>query len=232
MGKQYDVILLEGIHELGNAGETKTVKKGFALNYLIPKGLAAPVTKDTLNQLSSIKKKEEKRLAELKEVAGTAEALDGKTIKFEVATTDDGKLYGSIDANDVIKEVSTQFNIELDKKILSLKNPIKEAGETQVAVALHPELQPQLTVVVIAKMTEAQRKKLAEKEKQEKALAEKKQEAEEAAQKAEEEAAAVEGIDIVSEEDQNEESSKKEAEVNTEEKLILIQYTLWKKERV
>ena len=194
---KFDIILLEHVQDLGNAGEQKSVKKGFALNYLIPQGLALPVTKDTINRLDSIRKKEAKRLEELKkEVAGTAEALEGQSFTFEVATTDDGKLYGSIDAGDLVKQLNTKLELNLNKKLLSLKNPIKEAGETEVAVDLHPEVQPKITVIVKGIMTEAQKKKAAEKEK----LAKAKQEQAEAEAKAKEEEAAAIDEDIANEE--------------------------------
>lgn len=204
---KYDIILLERVQDLGNAGEQKSVKKGYALNYLIPQGLALPVTKDTVNRLASIRKKEVKRLEELKkEVAGTAEALEGQSFTFEVATTDDGKLYGSIDAGDLVKQVNAKCELDLNKKSLSLKNPIKEAGETKVSVDLHPEVQPKITVIVKGIMTEAQKKKQAEKEKLEKA----KQEQEEADAIAKEEEAAAIDEDIANEE-------KVEETVNTED---------------
>ena len=203
---KYDIILLERVQDLGNAGEQKSVKKGYALNFLIPQGLALPVTKDTINRLDSIRKKEAKRLEELKkEVAGTAEALEGQTLTFEVATTDDGKLYGSIDANDVVKQLNVKYELKLNKKSLSLKNPIKEAGETEISVDLHPEVQPKVTVIVKGIMTEAQKKRQAEKEK----LAKAKQEQAEAEAKAKEEEAAALDEEIANEE-------KVEETVNTD----------------
>lgn len=148
------VILLENIKNLGQKYEIKNVKDGYARNFLIPKGLAIPATKEkiewALKQQEIYAKKAEEKL---KEVQKVAEQLDGQEVIFNVKIGEKGQLFEAIN-NTKIAQKLKEMGFEVKKSQILLEEPIKEVGEFQVKIALEEGLEPEITVVVNAEEEE------------------------------------------------------------------------------
>jgi len=112
-----------------DSNQVKDVPLGYAVNYLLPKGLAVVATKKKLEELKKEqeKAKEEKKEDKLKD-RQQAERLDGKVVRFKEKAGKSGKIHGSITKKEIAKELGVlKTNIELDK-------PIKKVGEYEVGL--------------------------------------------------------------------------------------------------
>jgi len=144
-----DIILLEHIDDLGTVGQTVKVKPGYARNYLFPKKLACPATDKNLNFYRALIEAKQKKLAKAK---GAAE-LQAQNISALVLTFvrksrgQDARLFGSV-TNIDLAEAREQQGFEIDRKRISLSEPIKKLGEYKATVRLHPEVAATITVVV------------------------------------------------------------------------------------
>lgn len=143
------VLLLRDQEKLGKAGDTKNVADGYARNYLIPRGLAVLATKGALKQAETIRKGEEKRRAKLfAEAQAVANQLAGTTLTFRALASETGKLYGSITANDIAEAIQREKGLELDKRKVELREPLRSLGTHTVTVRLAAELTPSVTVII------------------------------------------------------------------------------------
>jgi large subunit ribosomal protein L9 len=132
-----EVILLENIDNIGRSGEVVSVKDGFARNCLVPAGRAVFVTADNLRRAEILKKKyvqeEMERLGVLKELAAK---LGTVSIKIEAKASEEGNLFGSVGANQILDALKEQgFEIEL--KSVKLEENIRKVGVYSVPIALH-----------------------------------------------------------------------------------------------
>ena len=144
------VILLEKVRNLGSLGEEVRVKSGFARNFLIPYGKAVVANEDN-------RKKFEARRAELEAVQRDAlgkaqargEKLAGATVQIVRKISEDGKLFGSVGMRDIVDAmVAAGFEIERSEVHLD-RGPIKEVGDHEISVSLHPEVNIKIHVSVV-----------------------------------------------------------------------------------
>lgn len=135
------IILLEDVNKIGKKGELKEVKEGYAHNFLFPKNLALPATKQNLVAIEKekeLKKEEEKKRKQEAEAIG--QKLTNKEFIFKVKCGDKGKLFGSLTTKEIAAEIEKQYKIKLDKRKLSIDEPIKALGTYSVTAKLHPEV--------------------------------------------------------------------------------------------
>jgi len=145
------VILKEDVIGLGKSGEVKQVKDGFARNFLLPKKLALEATGANLKQVEAeSKKRAAQRALEKKKAQEVAERLNNFSVTITVEVNEDGKLYGSLTAQDIAKSISVE-GVELDKKNIVLNAPIKELGIYDLDVRLHSEVMVKIKVWVVKK---------------------------------------------------------------------------------
>jgi large subunit ribosomal protein L9 len=143
------VLLLRDHEKLGKAGDIKNVADGYARNYLLPRGLAVLATAGALKQAETIRKSEEKRRAKLyAEAQAVANQLAGVTLTFRALAGETGKLYGSITAHDIAEAIQRDKGIELDKRKVELREPLRSLGTHTVPIRLATDLAPTVTVVV------------------------------------------------------------------------------------
>jgi len=144
-----EVLLMSAVPQLGDEGDVVKVADGYARNYLLPRGLAAPVNAGTRRQLA---RHQEKRAAELADrLAGARELanrLAGASCTIPVKTGEDEKLYGSVGAADILAALKAQ-DIVVDRHAIKLEHPIKELGVFDVPVELHPEVRAAVKVWVV-----------------------------------------------------------------------------------
>lgn len=142
------VLLIKDVYKLGRAGEIKKVAAGYGRNYLIPQGLAIPASAGAMQQAERIKVKATERRAVLNEELGdVAEVLNGKTITFPVKAGETGRLYGSVNNEEIVKAIEEMYEIELEKRQVETE-PIRQLGTYTIPIHLTMDLVPELTVIV------------------------------------------------------------------------------------
>jgi large subunit ribosomal protein L9 len=142
------LILREDVDKLGNRGEVVSVKPGYARNYLLPKGLAMPVTAGAERLLAQEKKKYEGRqLAAKDEAIKFKETLEGIAITLKKKAGEKGTLFGAVTPSDITDALALQ-SVTLDKRRLDLQ-PIKALGDFKVPVRLHKDVVATLKLAVI-----------------------------------------------------------------------------------
>ena len=145
-----EVILLETIAKLGDLGDKVTVKSGYGRNFLIPQKKGVPATAENLGVF-------EARRAELEKVAGgklveaqnRAETINALSVSIETKAGEEGKLFGSVTVRD-IAEATEAKGVALEKSEIRLpQGPIRELGEFEIDVHLHPEVDAILKLAVV-----------------------------------------------------------------------------------
>ena len=144
-----EVLLLNDVPSLGQAGETVRVASGYARNYLLPKGIAGPVTQATKRRLEKLRKeREELARIQLQEAKAKAAQLKDVSATIRAKTIDGTKLYGSVQASDIVNSLAAQ-GLDVDRSQIVLDEPIHEVGQFDVPVKLHPQVELTLKVWVV-----------------------------------------------------------------------------------
>lgn len=143
-----EVILQQDVDELGMEGDIVNVARGYARNYLIPRGFALEATSRNIKALESKRKKIElKRLKAKEDAEKLKERVDGISVVFYKKSREEGKLYGSVTTSDIGTALEEQ-GVTVDRRKIVLDKPIKEVGEWQVPIKIFPEVTAYINVVV------------------------------------------------------------------------------------
>lgn len=143
------IILLEDVKSLGKKGEIVTVSDGYARNMILPKKLGVEATSKNLNDLKLQNQHAEKvALENLEAAQALAESLKDKKVEVKMKSGEGGRTFGSISTKEIAEAAKKQLNLELDKKKMVLKDPIKALGTYEVQIKLHPKVTGNLTVHV------------------------------------------------------------------------------------
>ena len=143
------VVFLEDAAGVAQGGEVKEVKRGFARNYLIPKGLATPASSDTLQRVERLKRQAEgTRLKVLTDMKALGEELDGAEVKVEMRAGASGRLFGSVTNAVVASELSKITDREIDRRTVDLADSIRNTGQYEVRVRLHQEVDATVKLLV------------------------------------------------------------------------------------
>lgn len=143
------VILLEDVKSLGKKGEIVTVSDGYARNMILPKKLGVEATSKNLNDLKLQNKHAEKVAQEnLAAAQALAKELENKKIELTMKSGEGGRTFGSISTKEIAEAAKKQLGMELDKKKIVLKDPIKALGTYEVQIKLHPQVVGSFTVHV------------------------------------------------------------------------------------
>ena len=136
-----EIILTENIPGLGAEADVVKVRRGYARNYLLPRGKAYEVTPATLRKLDDLKKKRAEREArELNEAEELSRRIGKLSVTFTLATGETGKAFGSITAQDIVNRLKTDLGLEIDRHRIVLDRPIKDTGEHEVPIKLHHDV--------------------------------------------------------------------------------------------
>jgi large subunit ribosomal protein L9 len=145
------VILKEGVTGLGVIGEVKQVKDGYARNYLLPRRLALLATEHNLKKIETDQKKAEiRKVLEKKNAQDLAARLENLSVTIAVEVNDEGKLYGSLSASDIVNALAVE-GVTIDKKNLMMESSIKELGIYDLGIRLHPEVSTKIKAWVVKK---------------------------------------------------------------------------------
>lgn len=142
-----EVILLKDVKGTGKKGEIHDVAVGYAKNYLIKNGLAKEATvgaKKALKAANQAKKREEAELIE--EAKKQKEILENNPIEIYEKAADDGRLFGSITTKKIADEIKKQLNIEVDRRKMTQKIPMRSIGSQTVELKLHNDVVANVTV--------------------------------------------------------------------------------------
>lgn len=144
------VILLKDIKGTGKKGEIINASDGHARNYLIPRGLAKEATDGSVRQLehqnAAKVKKEEEAFEQAKKLA---EEINKLEVTFKTKAGEGGRLFGSITSKDVVDMIKSKHNIEIDKKKITLDQPIRTLGTTNVSIKVYPKVTAHIKVHVV-----------------------------------------------------------------------------------
>jgi len=133
------VILLKDVKNIGKKDEILNVSDGYARNFLLPQRLAMEATAGTLKEIGKKRAAQDARDAEaLAEAKAKAEALSGKVIELKIKCGSQGRLYGSVTAAEVAEMLEKQHGYAADKRKIDLGDPIKEVGDREITIRLHP----------------------------------------------------------------------------------------------
>ncbi len=155
------VILLENVENLGKIGEEATVSEGYARNFLVPRGLG--IVSETRHKgkqggqtnagiLRQLERRKAQAQAEYeREVADAqqqADEISNQSLTIPVQAQEDGKLYGSVGAQQIVAALK-ELGLEVDRRKVALPEPIREVGMSNVEIHLHPEVTATVKVWVV-----------------------------------------------------------------------------------
>ncbi len=145
-----EVLLLKPVDGLGAEGDQVKVRAGYARNFLLPQGMAVPLTLSNRKQVDALKKA--RGLREAKELGGAqelAKQIEKTAIAIAVKTGEGGKLFGAVTAND-LHEKLTAAGVVIEKKRIHLAQPVKTLGKHEVTIKLHADVSVQLSFEVVS----------------------------------------------------------------------------------
>lgn len=146
------VILLQDVKSLGKKGDIVNVSDGYARNMILPKKLGVEATGKNLNDLKLQNQHAEKVAQnQLAEAKALAEELKDKIVEVKIKAGEGGRTFGSVSTKEISAAVKEQLNLEIDKKKISVNDPIKALGTYEAAVKLHSKV----TATLRVKVTEA-----------------------------------------------------------------------------
>ena len=145
-----NVILLEPVGSLGDAGEMVSVKPGYARNWLVPQGLALPATASNQRELDARLQQRAKQLSARKaDALRLQELLADAAVEIRVKAGED-RIYGSVGNRDVADALKQAYDVDVDRRKIELQEPIKTLGEYTLPYRPHPEVTIDLKVVGVA----------------------------------------------------------------------------------
>jgi large subunit ribosomal protein L9 len=152
-----EVILLERVTKLGQMGEVVRVKDGFARNFLLKRGKALRATADNRAKFDGMKAELEARNLKARgEASKVAEKIDGRNVVVLRQASDTGQLFGSVTVRDIIASFEND-GVTISRSQVMLDAPIKTIGKHKIAVAVHPEVEVNVSVTVARSTDEAER---------------------------------------------------------------------------
>ncbi len=144
------LILLSDIPDLGHRGDVVEVADGYARNYLLPRKHAIKATEGAVAQAEALRRaRVEAERKKKDEAERVATQLVGTRVVIAAQAGDEGRLYGSIGAGDIVEGIKKFTGVELDRKVVEITEPIKAIGLHEVTIRLHPEVQFPVTIDVI-----------------------------------------------------------------------------------
>ncbi|MFZ2620570.1 MAG: 50S ribosomal protein L9 [Alphaproteobacteria bacterium] len=148
MSTNIQVILLEQIHGVGKLGQIVKVARGFARNYLLPRGKALNASKENMAKFEAERAAREATMATAKAAAEKEAAkFENLTIALQRQASETGMLFGSVKGRDIAAALAEK-GLTVEVSAIEIGNPIKNVGDHSVKVVLHPEVSVKLAVTV------------------------------------------------------------------------------------
>ena len=151
------LLLVEDVHELGRKGDVVEVKPGYARNFLIPQGKAVIADQRTIRMQAKLQEeRRQKADADRQEAEKLAARFVDLAIETTVNTDHEGRMYGSVTAVDVVALLQEQHQLEVEKRYVLLKHPIKELGTHTIHLRLNEGVEATCTLKIEPKSAIAQ----------------------------------------------------------------------------
>lgn len=146
-----DVILLEDIEKLGEKGQVVSVADGYVRNYLLPRKLAEAASPGRIGEVRQRQEAAQaKKIKDVERAGDLAQVLSKTVLTIEAQAGEDGRLFGSVTTADISKEIYRARNVKIDKKKISLEEPIKEVGDFMVEIEVSAGVNATAKVIVAA----------------------------------------------------------------------------------
>ncbi len=145
-----EVILKEDIQNLGYKDDLVNVRKGYARNYLIPQGKAIIASESAKKVLAENQKQRAHKLAQIKaDAQAIADKMEGVSLTIGAKTSSTGTIFGSV-TNIQFAEALNEKGFEIDRKLIQIKDQVKEVGKYTAVVKLHKEVSVEVPFEVVA----------------------------------------------------------------------------------
>lgn len=146
-----DLILLEKVQNLGDLGDTVSVKPGFGRNFLLPQGKAVPATKENVAEFEARRAELEKLAKErLTGAEGRAARLEDVTLTMTANASEEGKLYGSIGPREISDALGKEGHEVEKSEVIMGEGPVRLIGEYDIHIQLHADVNTTIKLVVEA----------------------------------------------------------------------------------
>lgn len=144
------IILLQDEKKLGKKGDIIEASDGYARNYILPKKIGVEATAKNMNDLKLQKANDAKIAKEQLDAAkALAEEISTKLVTVKIKAGEGGKAFGSVSTKEIAAAMKEQHNLEIDKKKIQLAEALKNFGNYEVSIKLHPQVTGKLTVKVV-----------------------------------------------------------------------------------
>lgn len=144
------LILKKKVDNLGEIGEVVDVKNGYARNYLLPRGLAARVSKGVMQEIEAARRREdEKQKARMTELRTAIEQLSDASVTITAKVNEEGRLFGSVGPGEVAGALQADGFTRITEAMVRMEEQIKEPGVFEVLVHLSPEAEAACKVWVV-----------------------------------------------------------------------------------
>jgi len=143
------VMLTKDVENVGLAGDVKEVADGYGRNYLIPRRLAVLAGKGAEAEARRLREATARREAkERDEARDLAELIDNKTVVVRLKVGAEDKVFGAITNDDVATALRLQHQVDVDRRKIDIKDPLKQLGEHQVPLRLHHEVTAHINLII------------------------------------------------------------------------------------
>ena len=143
------VMLIKDVENVGQAGDVKEVADGFGRNYLIPRRLAIVAGKGAEAEARRLREAVVKREAKDRDQAQElAELIDNKTVVVRLKVGAEDKVFGAITNEDIATALRLQHQVDVDRRKIDLKDPLKQLGEHQVPLRLHRDVDAHINLII------------------------------------------------------------------------------------
>jgi len=145
-----EILLVKPVDNLGGEGDQVKVRAGYARNYLLPRGIAVPLTTANRKQVEALKKRRaEREIHELNGAQEIAKKLEKTSLAFAVKTGEGGRMFGAITAADIHDKL-TAAGFTFEKRRILLHTPVKTLGQHTVKIKLHADVTVELSFDVVS----------------------------------------------------------------------------------
>ena len=142
-------MLIKDVQNVGQAGDVKEVADGYGRNFLIPRRLAIVAGKGAEAEARRLREAVVKREAKDRDEAQElAELIDNKTVVVRLKVGAEDKVFGAITNDDIATALRLQHQVEVDRRKIDLKDPLKQLGEHEVPLRLHREVTAHINLII------------------------------------------------------------------------------------
>ena len=144
------IVLREDVDHVGQKGDIVDVADGYARNFLVPRGLALKATAGVQKQADAMRRSRDAKDRHAREAAQKIADQLTPTVRIEARAGEGGRLFGSVTSSDIADAVKSQLGVEIDRRDITLDEPLKELGVAEVPIRLHASVTATLHVEVFS----------------------------------------------------------------------------------